>query len=207
MPKTGATKKPATPAVAKPKSAATTAKPKPAATTAKPMTASTMVKPAAAKPASAKPAAVKPAAVKPAPSKAKPAAPVAQAAVEPKAKPTAKPASTSQPVAKAAAPAPKPDAPGMNGHGGKADKAKHVLELKEKVKKPKLVRDSFTMPELEYQALGDVKKACLKAGIAVKKSELLRVGVALVKQLDLAKLKAALAALAPLKAGRPKKEK
>lgn len=196
MPKTGATKKPATPVMAKPTSAVTTVKPK---------TASTSVKPVAAKPVSAKPAAVKPA-----PSKATPAAPAAQTAMEPKAKPAskpAKPASTSQPVAKAAVPAPKPDAAGMNGHGGKADKAKHVLELKEKVKKPKLVRDSFTMPELEYQALGDVKKACLKAGIAVKKSELLRVGVALVKQLDLAKLKAALAALAPLKAGRPKKEK
>ena len=182
MPKTGTSKKPATPVTAKPKAASTT------------------VKPAAAKPAVAKPA----------PSKAKPDAPAAKTAAAPKAKPTSKPAKAvqpAQPVAKAAAPAPKPAAPGMNGHGGKSDKVKPALELKEKAKKPKLVRDSFTMPELEYQALGDVKKACLKAGIDVKKSELLRVGVALVKQLDLAKLKAALAALAPLKAGRPKKEK
>jgi hypothetical protein len=62
------------------------------------------------------------------------------------------------------------------------------------------------MPEAEYQVLGDVKKGCLKAGIAVKKSELLRVGVALIRKLDLAQLKEVLASLPPLKAGRPKNE-
>lgn len=80
-------------------------------------------------------------------------------------------------------------------------------ETKEKVKKTKLVRDSFTMPEAEYAVLSDVKKACLKAGIAVKKSELLRVGVALIRQLDTAKLKEELDRLPVLKAGRPKKSK
>jgi hypothetical protein len=184
MTKTGATKKPASPSAAKPAT-------------------STAVKPAAAQPAIAKPAAAKPA-----PGKAKPATAGAKTAAVPKAKPAGSPAKI-VPVAPSAAKAaaPKPIATGLNGHGGKAGKAKPVLEPKEKAKKPKLVRDSFTMPEQEYQALGDVKKACLKAGIEVKKSELLRVGVALVKQLDLAKLKAALGALAPLKAGRPKKEK
>lgn len=87
-----------------------------------------------------------------------------------------------------------------------ADSTK-MPEHKEKVKKPKLVRDSFTMPEAEYQVLGDVKKACLRSGVAVKKSELLRVGVALIRKLDLAKLKEVLAALPPLKPGRPKREK
>lgn len=82
-----------------------------------------------------------------------------------------------------------------------------TAEKKEKVKKPKLVRDSFTMPEAEYKVLGEVKKHCLKAGIEVKKSELLRVGVALIRQMDPAKLQAVLATLPSLKAGRPKKEK
>ncbi|MGZ3252999.1 MAG: hypothetical protein ACXU7D_01665, partial [Burkholderiaceae bacterium] len=68
----------------------------------------------------------------------------------------------------------------------------------------KLVRDSFTMPESEYAALGEVKKMCLKAGIEVKKSELLRVGVAHIRKMELVVLKQALSALAPLKAGRPK---
>ena len=84
---------------------------------------------------------------------------------------------------------------------------KPVAEQKVKVKKAKLVRDSFTMPEDEYQVLSDVKKACLKAGLAVKKSELLRVGVALLRDLDNAKLKAAIAGLPLVKAGRPQKDK
>jgi hypothetical protein len=78
---------------------------------------------------------------------------------------------------------------------------------KDKSRKPKLVRDSFTMPAEEYAVLGEVKKACLSAGVAVKKSELLRVGVALIRQLDAATLKQALEALPVLKAGRPKKQK
>lgn len=78
---------------------------------------------------------------------------------------------------------------------------------RDKPKKIKMVRDSFTMPENEYKVLGDVKRACLKAGIEVKKSELLRVGMELVRQMDPQKLQGALAALTPLKAGRPKKEK
>lgn len=88
-----------------------------------------------------------------------------------------------------------------------APKAKAEAEQKEKQKKPKLVRDSFTMPEAEYAVLGEVKKACLKAGIEVKKSELLRVGVALLRRLDTAQLKEILAGLPALKAGRPKKSK
>lgn len=82
-----------------------------------------------------------------------------------------------------------------------------VIELREKSKKAKLVRDSFTMPEMEYAALGEVKKACLKAGFEVKKSELLRIGVALIRKMELPALKSAVAALSPLKPGRPRKEK
>jgi hypothetical protein len=70
-----------------------------------------------------------------------------------------------------------------------------------------MVRDSFTMPESEYKVLGEVKRACLKAGIEIKKSELLRIGVELIRQMEIDKLKNVLATLAPLKAGRPKKEK
>jgi hypothetical protein len=86
-------------------------------------------------------------------------------------------------------------------------KVKPVAEQKEKIKKTKLVRDSFTMPEAEYAILGEVKKACLKAGFEIKKSELLRVGVALIQKIDTTQLKDALAALQPLKAGRPKQDK
>lgn len=118
------------------------------------------------------------------PKAAAPTKPAAKKAVKPTAKKAAKPAA--KPAAKSAA---KPAAP------------------KEKLRKPKLVRDSFTMPEAEYEVLGQVKKACIKAGFEVKKSELLRIGVALIKKMDLSQLKSNLASLPPLKAGRPKKSK
>ena len=81
----------------------------------------------------------------------------------------------------------------------KKDKDKH------KARKPKLVRDSFTMPEEEYAALGEMKKACIKAGVAVKKSELLRVAVSLLHRMDMLNLQQALDGLTPVKAGRPRK--
>lgn len=118
-------------------------------------------------------------------------------------KPVAKPASkpVAKPVTKAVT---KPVS-------AKVDKqpqvAKPAAPSKEKVKKAKLVRDSFTMPETEYQVLNDVKKAFLKSGVSVKKSELLRAGVALIKAMKLDQLNAVISALPPLKAGRPKKDK
>ncbi|OWW22357.1 hypothetical protein [Noviherbaspirillum denitrificans] len=129
-----------------------------------------------------------------------------------KAKTPVKKTAAAKPVARKAAPAKATQAQ-VKAIAAKAPKVpasvpdKPVSEPKEKVKKPKLVRDSFTMPEAEYAVLGEVKKACLKAGIEVKKSELLRVGVALIRQLDTAKLKEILAGLPTLKAGRPKKNK
>ncbi|WP_394781834.1 hypothetical protein [Undibacterium sp.] len=78
---------------------------------------------------------------------------------------------------------------------------------KEKPRKAKLVRDSFTMPESEYEVLSQVKKACISAGVEVKKSQLLRIGLVLLKKTDVAALKNLIAGLEPLKAGRPKKEK
>lgn len=78
---------------------------------------------------------------------------------------------------------------------------------KPKAKKQKLVRDSFTMPEAEYEALAEMKKTCIKAGVAVKKSELLRVAVSLLRKMDVAQIQQALGTLTPVKAGRPSKQK
>ncbi len=76
----------------------------------------------------------------------------------------------------------------------------------EKQKKPKLVRDSFTMPENEYALITQVKKACVSAGFEIKKSELLRIGITLLAAMDPKKLQTAQQALTPLKTGRPKKK-
>jgi hypothetical protein len=166
----------------------------------------TKAKTTAAKTAAAKPAAAKPAAAKPAAkAAAKPAvkrAPAAKSAAA--AKPAATKSAAAKPAAKRAAvkPAAKPvAAPAPVAKPGKAVKA----EKPAKPHKEKLVRDSFTMPESEYAVLGQVKKACLKNGVEVKKSELLRIGVALISRLDMATLKQVLASLPQLKTGRPKK--
>lgn len=74
-----------------------------------------------------------------------------------------------------------------------------------KLVKTKLIRDSFAFPETEYASLVAVKKACLKAGIEIKKTELIRIGIALVSNLTTAKIKSAKAKLTPISAGRPKK--
>jgi len=138
------------------------------------------------------------------------------AAVAPKkAAPVKKPVATKAPaVVKKAAPAAKPAAKKPLAKAAvkdvKATKPPKVAKVKAeaielpKIKKAKLVRDSFSMPEPEYAVLGAVKKACLKAGVEVKKSELLRIGVALIQRMDVAGLKAVLGTLPPLKAGRPK---
>ena len=88
----------------------------------------------------------------------------------------------------------------------KAGHAKAVNLKTEKVKKPKLVRDSFTIPKTEYAALDELKLRAAKLGHPVKKSELLRAGIkALVAQSDAALL-ATLATVPSIKTGRPKKD-
>lgn len=160
--------------------------------------------------------AVKTTVAKPAVAATKPKAVVARKAAKPAAKPVAtkSKAPAKKAVTKVATKVVKKAATkvALKPAGKPAVKApqaavKPVVQVKEKAKKAKLVRDSFTMPEGEYQVLSDVKKAFLKSGVSVKKSELLRAGVALIKNMELAKLNAVIAALAPIKAGRPKNDK
>ncbi|MDB5853186.1 MAG: hypothetical protein JWR22_1227 [Herminiimonas sp.] len=80
-------------------------------------------------------------------------------------------------------------------------------EDKGRPRKPKLVRDSFTMPEDEYRLLGEIKKNCMREGFSAKRSELLRIGLAMICEVSTAELKRKLAELDPLKTARPKKEK
>jgi hypothetical protein len=70
-------------------------------------------------------------------------------------------------------------------------------------KKPKLVRDSFTIPKAEYVVIEDLKVRAMALGTSVKKSELLRAGLKLLQSLDNSAYKAALAAVPALKTGRP----
>jgi hypothetical protein len=73
-------------------------------------------------------------------------------------------------------------------------------------KKPKLVRDSFTIPKTEFAAIDTLKTRAIALGSSVKKSELLRAGLMVLQGLNDMAYKAALAAVPTLKTGRPTAE-
>ena len=82
-------------------------------------------------------------------------------------------------------------------------KAKPAAE--QKIKKPKLVRDSFTFPKDEYQAIAGLKQKALGLNHSVKKSEILRAGLMLLNGLNDKAFLSALAKVPALKTGRPAK--
>ncbi|MGB9495536.1 MAG: hypothetical protein WCA83_12130 [Azonexus sp.] len=62
-----------------------------------------------------------------------------------------------------------------------------------KAKKPKLVRHKVTMPEVEYAQIGVLKERMASLGGEVKRSELMRAGIALLTALGDAELTAVMA--------------
>ena len=86
-------------------------------------------------------------------------------------------------------------------------KAPSGLAIKKaaKVKKPKLVRDSFTIPKAEYLVLEDLKQRAGKMSSPAKKSELLRAGIKALAAMADSALLAALQAVPTIKTGRPSK--
>jgi hypothetical protein len=110
---------------------------------------------------------------------------VSQTAVKSVAKPATKPATE---------PSPKP----------KAKPAQQTTpDLK--LKKPKLVRDSFTFPKDEYQAIAGLKQKALGLKHSAKKSEILRAGLMLLNGLSDKAFLSALSKVPALKTGRPAK--
>ena len=131
-----------------------------------------------AKTASTKPVAAKPVTAKPA----------SKSTIAIKEKPV-KPATTT-PVAKSAA----------------KKTAKAAKPVKEKIPKPKMERDSFTIPKAEYAQLYVLKERLAKLGAPAKKSELLRAGIMQLTALSDAALKTALSKVPTIKTGRSKKK-
>jgi len=83
--------------------------------------------------------------------------------------------------------------------------AKQVAaEKTTKLKKPKLVRDSFTIPKDEYVVIDGLKQRAATLGQPMKKSELLRAGIKMLNSLGDEQLKQALAQVPAIKTGRPK---
>lgn len=149
---------------------------------------------------------------------AKPAAPAtpAKPAATPKApvKTTAKPAPKKASPAKAPADKGTPKKATVKKAGTKKPAAKPqtsatpVKAVKpEKTKKPKLVRDSFTIPKAEYVVLDDLKQRAAKLTRPAKKSELLRAGIKLLASISDAAFLTALEQVPAIKTGRPTLEK
>ena len=84
--------------------------------------------------------------------------------------------------------------------------AKPRAEKPVKEKKPKLVRDSFTIPKPEYLVLDDLKARANRLASPAKKSELLRAGIKALAAMSDAAFQAALRAVPTIKTGRPTKE-
>lgn len=154
--------------------------------------------------------------IAPAPAAA-PLAPAKSVATKkPATKAVAKPVAT-KPVAKvpvakkAAASAPKKTSTVAAKPGAKTSAkpaaAKPVAVKAPKPKKPKMVRDSFTIPKPEYDVLDVLKLRAAKLGSPVKKTELIRAGVKAIAALSDAAFKQALMAVPSLKTGRPAKAK
>ena len=126
------------------------------------------------------------------PETAEAAATVAESVVTP---PAGRAEKKAKPVASAAKVVPKTAAPA---------EAPEAAAKPAKTHKPKLVRDSFTMPKDEYQVLDALKRRALGLEKHVRKSELLRAGIqALAAMNDRTFLKA-LGGVPTLKTGRPK---
>ena len=74
----------------------------------------------------------------------------------------------------------------------------------EKAKKPKLIRDSFTIPKAEYEVFESLKQRATKLGQTPKKSELLRAGLKALSSMNDKNFLLSLAAVPAIKTGRPK---
>ena len=82
-------------------------------------------------------------------------------------------------------------------------KAKAQSERVKKVSKPKLIRDSFKFPELEYRTFDTLKSRCLAKGYTAKKSELVRAGLLTLASMTDEELLKCVSGVEKLKTGRP----
>ena len=156
--------------------------------------------------ATATPTAAKPPARKPAATTTLPAAPVAAKKHVPAVQRA--PNATMKPVSTAArAKTEKPNvAPITPAAPTKAQVSVPTEAKVTKEKKPKMVRDSVTIPKAEYQALDVMKHRAAALQTLVKKTELIRAGIKLLSSLPDAAFLAAIAAVPSLKTGRPSKD-
>ena len=96
------------------------------------------------------------------------------------------------------------------GVGRKESKPPQAKKLKPKPKpkqkpvRPKIIRDSFTLPEDDYMLLGKIKQECMRGGIDTNKSEIVRAGLKALAAMNREELKEAFRRVEKIKSGRPK---
>lgn len=100
-----------------------------------------------------------------------------------------------------------PQAP-KAGKAAKPVKAEKPARIEKPVKqkKPKLIRDSYAMPEHEYAQIAGLKKRLSGLGSEVRKSEVLRCGIAALTALNDVELQAVVGRVERIKTGRPSKK-
>ncbi len=67
----------------------------------------------------------------------------------------------------------------------------------------KVIRDSFTTPSKDHAKITQLRAKCLKAGLSVTKSEILRAGLYALERLSMEDLREVIASLEKVKTGRP----
>lgn len=75
----------------------------------------------------------------------------------------------------------------------------------DKAPKEKLAHGNFSMPESEFRKVAEIKEACLKAGLRVKKNEVLRAGLKALGAMNAPQLESLIAELGKVKTVRAKK--
>ena len=136
----------------------------------------------------------------------KPAAKVAAKPVAKKAAPRAAVKSAVRPTPAGIAKAPVKAAPEVKAKEVIASATKPTDTRLLKAKKQKLVRDSFTIPKLEYLILEALKHRSGKLGNSIKKSELIRAGIKALAAMSDANFLKALLAVPAIKTGRSAKD-
>jgi hypothetical protein len=72
-----------------------------------------------------------------------------------------------------------------------------------KDEKPKVVRDSFTIPELDYALISTIRQRCLASAVNVNKGEVVRAGLHALQNMPDEQLLQIMEGLEKVKTGRP----
>ena len=91
-----------------------------------------------------------------------------------------------------------------NLFGGDGDKQGSAIPENKLRHKEKVVRDSFTMPQADYDLITTLKTRSLNSGVQTTKSEILRAGLLALEQMNETEFLEKIRVVDKIKTGRPK---